>query len=140
MPTPISIIWYNTFLKCTSVTTKPFSRSADSELFLYFTQNSQNHLKVGTVQYLQNNLYMLATFANKLSNYLCIFTAQSTLSTFCVFQQVRRCYIYFGNLALRKCLLISEACPYAHIYLNFQLCESLYIWFIEGKISLFFGL
>ena len=40
---------------------------------------------------------MLATFANKLSNYLCIFTAQSTLSTFCVFQQVRRCYIYFND-------------------------------------------
>ena len=56
-------------------------------------------LKVGiAVQYLQNNLYMLATFANKLSNSWCIFTAQPTLSTSCAFQQVRRCYIYFGKL------------------------------------------
>ena len=41
---------------------------------------------------------MLATFANKLSNSWCIFTAQPTLSTSCAFQQVRRCYIYFGKL------------------------------------------
>ena len=41
---------------------------------------------------------MLATFANKLSNSWCIFTAQPTLSTSCAFQHVRRCYIYFGKL------------------------------------------